>query len=349
MIQIKSKFNKKFKAAILCQLKKPLKVKEIELPKYLSYGQILVKLNYSSVCGSQIGEIDGVKGKDDFLPHLLGHEGVGKILQVGPGVKKVKEGDTVVLHWMIGNGINSETPEYKHDNSIINAGWVTTFNELAIVSENRMTKIESKMDKKFLSLFGCAVTTGFGSVLNDANLRLLQSIVIAGVGGVGINMIIAAKYMNAYPIVALDKDEKKLNIAKKYGATHTINTLKDKLEKKFYEEYDIFIDNTGNTKIIEFGYKIIRKEGKLILVGVPKYDKNINIHSLDLHFGKQIIGSFGGNTKPEVDIQKYISFFLRNKISLKEMISKTYKITEINMAIEDVRNNKLTCKALITF
>ena len=205
---------------------KPLKVKEIELPKYLSHGQILVKLNYSSICGSQIGEIDGVKGKDNFLPHLLGHEGAGKILQVGPGVKKVKEGDTVVLHWMIGDGINSETPKYKHDNSIINAGWVTTFNELAIVSENRMTKIESKMDKKFLSLFGCAVTTGFGSVLNDANLRLSQSIVIAGVGGVGINMIIAAKYMNAYPIVALDKDEKKLKIAKKYGATHTINTRK---------------------------------------------------------------------------------------------------------------------------
>ena len=90
------------------------------------------------------------------------------------------------------------------------------------------------------------------------------------------------------------------------------------MKKKLRKDYDIFIDNTGNTKIIELGYKIIGKEGKLILVGVPNYDKNINIHSLDLHFGKKIIGSFGGNTKPDVDIEKYISFFLRNKGNLKK-------------------------------
>ena len=91
MLEIKKKFKKKFKAAILFKLKKPLEIKEIELPAVLTFGQVLVKMNYSSICGSQIGEIDGVKGKDNFLPHLLGHEGAGQVLQIGPGVKKVNE------------------------------------------------------------------------------------------------------------------------------------------------------------------------------------------------------------------------------------------------------------------
>ena len=112
----------KSKSAILHSLNKPLKIENVTLPEKLDYGQVLVKLEYSGICGAQINEIQGTKGKDKFLPHLLGHEGSGKVIKIGPGVKKVKKNDHVVLHWRQGSGIQSNTPKYKLKNKIINAG-----------------------------------------------------------------------------------------------------------------------------------------------------------------------------------------------------------------------------------
>ena len=126
------------KAAMLVKLGSPLVVDEIQMPERLEYGQVLVKVKYSGVCGSQIGEMDGVKGEDRHLPHLLGHEGSGIVEKCGPGVSRVRPDDHVVLHWRKGDGIESPTPKYMRNGKAINAGWVTTFNEYAIVSENRL-------------------------------------------------------------------------------------------------------------------------------------------------------------------------------------------------------------------
>ena len=104
---------KSTKAAILVNQNTPLVIDDIDLPPKLDYGQILVKVHYSGICGSQLGEIDGVKGKDPYLPHLLGHEGSATVIEVGRGVKKVKENDKVVLHWKKSSGIESELPNYR--------------------------------------------------------------------------------------------------------------------------------------------------------------------------------------------------------------------------------------------
>ena len=101
------------KAAILVESKQPLIVDDIDLPEHLNYGQILVKIHYSGICGAQINEIDAVKGPDKFLPHLLGHEASGEVLEIGPGVTRFRAGDKVVLHWMPSSGIQSPTPKYR--------------------------------------------------------------------------------------------------------------------------------------------------------------------------------------------------------------------------------------------
>ena len=129
------------KSAILTESKKPLIVTDIELPNTLDFGQVQVKLFYSGICGAQINEIDAVKGPDKFLPHLLGHEGSGIVEKIGPGVTTVNVGDHVVLHWRKSSGIQSNTAKYKWNDKTVNAGWVTTFNEKAVVSENRLTVI----------------------------------------------------------------------------------------------------------------------------------------------------------------------------------------------------------------
>src|SRR3989344_4808554 len=193
------------KAAILVKQKEPLVIDEVILPSDLKYGQVLVKICYSGICGSQIGEIDGVKGPDKFLPHLLGHEGSGIVEKCGEGVTIVKPQDHVVLHWMKGNGIQSATPEYKWKNKEINAGWVTTFNEYDIVSENRITPIPNDFDLKMAPLYGCAITTAFGVIHNNANLKTGESIVIFGSGGVGTAVALMASMVSAYPIITIDK------------------------------------------------------------------------------------------------------------------------------------------------
>ena len=161
----------KFNAAVLEKNCTPLVIREVTFKGPLKTGQVLVKLYYSGICGKQIEEIDGLGGPDPYIPHLLGHEGTGKIIDTGPAVNKVNIGDTVVLHWMKGSGINSETPIYEYSNRRINAGWVTTFNENAIVSENRITKIPANTDMKSGALFGCAVTTGVGVVMNEISIK----------------------------------------------------------------------------------------------------------------------------------------------------------------------------------
>src|ERR1700737_3061 len=129
------------KAAILAQSRRPLVVDEITLPEALEAGQGLVKIFHTSICGAQINEIEAVKGPDKFLPHLLGHEASGTIVQIGMGVTNVKPGDTVVLHWRPSRGIQCQPPSYQWRGEKLNAGWVTTFNEYAVISENRMTVI----------------------------------------------------------------------------------------------------------------------------------------------------------------------------------------------------------------
>ncbi len=345
-------FPEKMKAAILTELKAPLIIAELELPNELTIGQVLVKIHYSGICGSQLGEIDGAKGPDNYLPHLLGHEGSGEVIAIGPGVKHVKPGNTVVLHWRKGLGIEADPPVYNWDGKKVNAGWVTTFNEYAIVSENRITAIPNDSDLEVASLFGCAVTTGFGVIENNTKLRIGESVVVFGAGGIGLNVIQASSLVSAYPIIAVDIFDNRLELAKQMGATHTINSaLIDArtviLEIVGNSGVDAFIDNTGQPAIIELGYQITKPQGRVTLVGVPKKGNNITIYSLPLHFGKGLSGSHGGESIPQVDIPRYNNLYNAGKLSLRNLLTKTYSLEKINEAISDMRTGAISGRCLI--
>ena len=126
-------------AAILVEQNKELIVDKIQLPPKLDFGRVLVEVHVSGICGSQMAKLAVQKGPINILPHLLGHEGCATVLSTGPGVKTVYKGDLVVLHWRKGVGIESQTPNYIWRDNKVNAGWVTTFNKYAVVSENRCT------------------------------------------------------------------------------------------------------------------------------------------------------------------------------------------------------------------
>ena len=333
------------KAAILTENKKPLIIDEVECPKELKYGQVLVDVHFSGICGAQINEIDAVKGPDKFLPHLLGHEGSGEVVAIGEGVSTVKEGDHVVLHWRPSKGIQSPTPTYLWNGREVNAGWVTTFNETAVISENRLTVIPKEFDMKLAPLFGCAITTAFGVVNNDAQVKVGQSVVVYGLGGVGLNIVQAASMVSAHPIVGIDIKQNKIEMAKKMGLTHGFlsgsNNFENNIKKILGSQgADVIIETTGNPKVIEQAYDLTSSEGKTILVGVPKKGQNISIYSLPLHFNKILTGSEGGSSIPDLEIPRYLKLMEAKKMTLDGLITHEFPLDEVNEAIDLFRSGE---------
>lgn len=334
----------RMKAAILVESHKPLAVAEIELPRELACGQVLVKIHYSGICGAQINEIEAVKGPDKFLPHLLGHEGSATVLEIGPGVKTVKPGDAVVMHWRPSDGIQAEPASYQWNGQKVNAGWVTTFSEYSVVSENRLTVIPKDFDRKIAPLFGCAVTTAMGVVNNDAHIKVGQSVVVFGVGGVGLNIVQAAAMVSAYPIIGVDLFDIKLEMAKRFGATDTFNSnITPDVEAEIrrivgQSGADVVIETTGNPRVIELAYGLTHPDGKTILVGVPKKGDNVSIYTLPLHFNKVLKGSHGGSCVPHVDIPRYIRLVQAGKLRLDGLITHEFNLDQINEAISVVRS-----------
>ncbi len=333
---------KKGKAAILAESRKPLIIDEITLPDRLDYGQVLVKVLTSSICGAQINEIDAVKGPDKFLPHLLGHEALAEVVETGAGVTSCKAGDSVIMHWRPGKGMQSPTPSYSWNGRKVNAGWVTTFNEYAVVSENRVTPVPASIDRRSAPLLGCAVTTALGVINNDAHVAVGESVVVFGVGGVGLNVVQFAALVGAHPVIAIDRLDNKLEMAKAFGATHTINSEREKDVAGLVKEIvgpdgvDKVIETTGVKSLIELGYDMTAKKGRCILVGVPK-DK-VEIYTLPLHFEKVLKGSEGGHCQPARDIPRLVRLAEAGKIGYEGIVTDEFSLDQINDALDLMRS-----------
>ena len=340
------------KAAILTELKKPLIIEEIEIPD-LTFGQVLVKILFTGICGSQLGEIDGKKGPDKYLPHLLGHEASGIVEAIGPHVTKVKPGDHVILHWRQGSGIQAPTPKYHWNNILVNAGWVTTFQERSIISENRLTRIPETIDLEIASLYGCAVTTGFGAVNNDAHITIGESVIVFGSGAVGLCALLGAKLASAYPIIAVDIVDSKLEMAKSFGATHTINANDKDFTNALYQLVgkngaEAVIETTGIVNIIETSYQVTAPWGTTVLVGVPPHDSPASIDTLPLHFEKKLTGSHGGGINPDRDIPSFLKAQEAGLFDLSPMITHRFDLSRINEAIAVTRSGNAG-RCIITF
>ena len=351
---MKMEYPIKFKAAILKKNNKPLSIDEVIFDGPLQAGQVLTKIYYSGICGKQIEEIQGIR-PDPFIPHMLGHEGSGVVIDIGPGVKKVSPGDKVVLHWVKGSGINSATPIYNLNGKRINAGWITTFNEYGIISENRLTPISKNSNLEVACLLGCCVTSGAGVIFNEANPLFGESIAVFGCGGVGLNSIQAARMRYCNPIIAVDKNKKNLALAKKFGATHTIDTESEDIVKRIRKivnprkgkvinyakninlkesGVDYVICALGDTGVIETAIESCSIPGKVYLVGVPQYYSKISMNAFDIHAGKTIQGSHGGNCIPERDIPKYIGLYEKGFLKLEELISNKISLEQVNEGLK---------------
>lgn len=320
----------KARAAILETLGAPLIVDEIEIPAP-GPGHVLVRVHSSGICGKQIEEISAEQ--DPHLPHLLGHEGGGTVEAIGEGVTSIKKGDHVAMHWRRACGIESDFPKYIWHNRTVGGGLITTFNEYALVSENRLTPICMDTPHEIAALMGCAVTTGLGVVFNEAKLKPGESIAVLGCGGVGLNIIQAASLVSAFPIYAFDIVQERLDMAKKFGADEIINA---KEHRFFTGRIDVVVDCTGQVGLIEQGLNITAPKGRMILVGLPhgKQNSTIQFNDMRQHFtGKKIIFSNGGDSKPNTDIPHYLKLYREGKLDLEALITDRLPLNDINKAI----------------
>ena len=229
----------------------------------------------------------------------------------------------------------------KYNNIEINRGPVTTFSEHSVVSENRVTKINKKIPLKLAALLGCAVPTGMGMIFNNAQLKKNSSFMCVGCGGIGVNAIHAAKISEAKLIIAVDSNDKKLKKTKFFGATHTINPLKQNLSKQIMKitknlGLDYAVDTVGKKETMEFVYNHVNKiKGKAILCGVPNpKDLKISINPFPLYYGRKITGTGGGETNTDIDLPKYCQMYLDKKIFLDEMISHQLSLKNINKGFD---------------
>ena len=343
---------KTMKAAILAAQGEPLVIDSVQLPTDLSPGQVLVKVHYTSVCGSQVAMIDGKRGKDPYLPHLLGHEGSGTVEEAGPGVRTVAEGDRVVLHCGIGEGIESETPNYRWKGKHLNAGWVTTFNQYAVISENRLTPIPADFDLRLAPLFGCAVLTGLGAI-SKAGIEPGNSVVILGAGGVGLNLIQGAALVSAHPIVAVDLSDEKLHLARQLGTTHCINAKQCDLNREVIRIVgdalaDVVIDSTGHVEMLEMAYQLTRTDGVTMLISGPKAGYNVSLNPEPLHFGRIVMGfQVITESRPHHQIPRYIKLANAGKLKLTELITDSVPLDDINTVVEKMRDGELTGRCII--
>ena len=333
--------------------KSPLVFRKITFNGPLKAGQVLVKLFYSGICGKQIEEIDGLGGPDPYIPHLLGHEGTGEVLDIGPTVSKVKVGDAVVMHWVKGSGIHSKTPVYEYSGQRINAGWVTTFNDHAVVSENRVTRISPSTDMKTGALFGCSVTTGVGVVMNEADIKSHHSVVVYGCGGVGLFIVQAAKLKHPKQIIAVDINDEALALAKDFGASIVINASeKDPVEMIYSltegKGAERVIIATGNKVAIETAIETASIPGECLQVGVPVVGERVCIDGHALMHERNMKGSQGGKTFPDRDIPAYIHLNDSGKINVGKLITRVLPFEKINEGIEMMRG-KIPGRIIIEF
>lgn len=327
------------RAAVLEELGMPLVVRDISIPKLIS-GQVLVKVFFSGVCRSQLMEVSGGRGCDPWLPHLLGHEGSGEVLAVGKDVTKVKPGDQVILGWLKSEGMDAPGAKYEHCGRIINSGPVTTFSNYTVVSENRLVKKPKRLSFEEAVLFGCALPTGMGMVLNELHPKQGQSVIVLGLGGIGLAALVTLKALGISNVIAVDRSDEKLIIARDLGVK-ILNSKKENLHQLIAQitngGADICIESAGSVETIELGFSLIKKNGgKLLFASHPPDGQHIKLIPHELISGKSIAGSWGGGTRPDRDIPKMNDVLESANISLKRLISKQYFLEEINQALSDL-------------
>ena len=332
-------------AALLVQTGAPLVLAEIDIPT-LKPGQVLVEIAYSGACGTQVMEWRGDKGEDKWVPHCLGHEGTGAVLETGSAVTKVKAGDKVVLSWIKGGGIEAGGTVYAWGEKKVNAGGVTTFQRHAVVSENRLTLLPTELPMDLAVLLGCAAPTGMGAVYNVLKAQPGDAVAVFGTGGVGLHAVMAAALVGAMPVIAVDPNPTKRALAPLYGATHVIDPtgtdVLAEIRKVAPQGVDIAVESSGVPAAMEMAVNATRQQGgRAVVIGNARHGAMLSLNPSVFNQGKSLMGTWGGDSVPDRDYGRYARLLGAGRFPVRNLLSKPYALEQADQALQDLASGKI--------
>jgi S-(hydroxymethyl)glutathione dehydrogenase/alcohol dehydrogenase len=335
----------KTQAMLLVETGKPLVMAELDIPA-LKPGQVLVEIAFSGACGTQVMEARGLKGEDRWVPHCLGHEGTGTVLEAGSAVTKVKVGDKVVLSWIRGTGIEAGGAIYEWDGKRVNAGGVTTFQRHALVSENRLTLLPPGLSMEVAVLLGCAAPTGMGAVVNVLRALPGESVVVFGTGGIGLNAVMAASMAGATPVIGVDPNPSRRALAQAYGATHVIDPNAGdpvtEIRKVLPQGADAAVEATGLPSVMEQALKAVRQQGgRAVVIGNAKYGAQLTLDPGLFNAGKSLMGTWGGDAVPDRDYARFARLLAATRFDVRGLLSAPYRLDQASQALDDLAEGRV--------
>lgn len=331
-------------AAVLVQTGRPLELAELEVPA-LKAGQVLVEIACSGVCHTQLLECRGERGEDPYLPHCLGHEASGTVLDAGRGVTKCRPGERVILSWIKGRGADVPGTIYDWNGRAVNAGGVTTFSRHAVVSENRVSALPAEIDLRDAALIGCAVATGAGAVFNTAKLAGGNSVAVFGAGGIGLCAVLAAATVGAKPVIAVDVNPARLQAAAALGATHSFDAAAvdpvEAIRELLPQGVDVAIEASGRPDVMRLALAAVRpRGGTAVVIGNARHGERLEIDPRELNQGKRLLGTWGGDSDPDRDFPRYCKLIAEGRFRLEQLRGDLFPLSDINAALQALETGR---------
>jgi len=364
------------KAAILTGLDQPLEIHDVDLESPHA-GEVKVRMGASGVCHSDLSVQNGTLM--GVAPIVLGHEGAGVIEEVGEGVTDLKPGDHVVISWvpqcgecffcergqgqlckaadasLASGGLLDGTPRFSWNGAPLSQMAASgTFSEVSVIPATGAVKIPDDVDMKVAALIGCGVLTGVGAAMNTADIKRGDTVAVIGCGGVGLNVIQGARIKGAGEIIAIDMNETKLQMAKEFGATATINAsqgdpVSQVMSMTDERGADVAFEVIGLEKTIDQAITMTRRGGQAILVGVPRMDVMVTIPAFlgIVLQEKTIKGCWYGSSNVQKDVPKLVDLYKKGELKLDELISREISLDEVNDAFEAMKTGEVARSVIV--
>ncbi len=352
----------------------PLQIEELELDRP-GEGEVLVRIRAAGLCHSDLSVIDGKRPRP--LPIVVGHEAAGEVVEVGPGVSDLRPGDRVISTFVpscgrcapcaAGRPALCEPAFAANTEGTLLSGarrlrdsrgavhhflGVSAFAEYATVARNSLVRVDRSLPFDLAAVFGCAVITGVGAVVNTAQMPPGSVVAVIGLGGVGLAALLGARRLEARTICAVDFSDEKLAMARALGATHTVNARDEKSLDAIRDATgggaQYVFEMAGSVPALEMAYRVTRRGGTTVTAGLPDLQARISIQPSRLVTEERCIrGSFMGSCVPERDIPRFIDWFRSGTLPVDRLLAERVSLAELNAGFDRLADGRTTRQLLM--